>query len=271
MASPSIIETQLQLGDRIVPVNARINRRAKRLILRVDSITGIVHVTAPSKRALPDALKFAKERSLWIEKELGTGPTAHPFIEGGSCYYRGIPHEIIRDGGPRTPIRCTSLMGADNLDSSGNLDSSDILDSSGKVTGSTSSAKIYIGGEQEHLNRRLTDWLKHEAKRILTLKSDYYAERLNKKRGKIRIGDTRTRWGSCSQDGTLSYSWRLIMAPAHILDYVAAHECTHLVHLNHSPAYWRLLAELDVDAKTARQWFKIHGTRLFSYGITPPP
>ncbi|HBS33364.1 MAG TPA: M48 family peptidase, partial [Parvularcula sp.] len=87
-----------------------------------------------------------------------------------------------------------------------------------------------------------------------------------RRRGAISIRDTRSRWGSCARDGALSFSWRLIMAPPEILDYVAAHECAHLVHLNHSPAYWRLLRSLDVDVRAARDWFAANGQRLYAYG-----
>lgn len=237
-----LVQTEIDLGDRIVPVCARINRRARRLIVRVDSLTGTVHITAPSKRSLPDALKFARERASWIRAELLAGPKAQLFEAGGLCPYRGIAHVIVREGGARQPIRVRAGEGPEQ------------------------SPALIVGGEAAHLNRRLTDWLKRKARAVLIEKSDYYCNRLGVVRGKIRIGDTRSRWGSCSEDGVLSYSWRLILAPDEILNYVAAHECSHLVHLDHSPAYWRVLAGLDVDAKAARAWFRTRGAALFAYG-----
>ncbi len=236
------IESEIDLGGLIAPVKARINRRARRLIVRVDSLNGTVMITAPSKRSLPEAYRFARTRASWIKQELNNGPKARKFEEGGLCPFRGVDHIIRNIGSPRSRITVIN----DEL---------------------SNRAEIHVGGEAIHLNRRLTDWLKREARQELTRKSDFYSERLGVKRGKIRIGDTKSRWGSCSQDGTLSYSWRLILAPNYILDYVAAHECAHLVHLNHSPAYWKLLASLDVDAKAANTWFRNHGERLFAYGV----
>jgi len=238
-----VVESQIDLGDQVAPVRAKINRRARRLILRVDSLTGIVHITAPSKRSLPDAIKFAQERAGWISEELKAGPCAQMFAEGQVFPYRGEDCKIRKEGGARSLIRINPPEFPDRMQ------------------------ELVVGGDDAHVNRRVTDWLKREARRVLIQQSDYYSDRVGVKRGKIRIGDTRSRWGSCSEDGTLSYSWRLILAPPAILEYVAAHECAHLVHLNHSPAYWRLLASLDVDARRARNWFRDNGAGLFSWGV----
>ena len=248
MTTPPFLATEINLGDRFAPVEARINRRAKRLIVRVDSLSGIVHVTAPSKRAVPEALNFARERASWIRAELQAGPKAVPFAVGGLCPYRGKPHLITRDGGPRAPVRVIS---------------------SGVREPCDQRAQILVGGDDAHTNRRVCDWLKRQARLILTQRVEVYSARLNVRYSKIRIVDTRSRWGSCSEEGTLSFSWRLILAPDHILDYVAAHECAHLVHMNHSKAYWRLLASLDVDARASRDWFRQYGADLFGYGFQP--
>lgn len=248
MTIPPFLATQINLGDRFVPVEARINRRAKRLIVRVDSLSGVIHVTAPSKRAVPEALNFARERASWIREELQAGPQAVPFEIGGLCPYRGKPHMIIREGGPRAPVRLSLPRPCDAPEAMPSL---------------------LVGGDDSHTNRRVCDWLKRQARYILGERVETYCARLNVRHSKIRIVDTRSRWGSCSENGTLSFSWRLILAPDHILDYVAAHECAHLVHMNHSKAYWRLLASLDVDARASRIWFKRHGAELFAYGFQP--
>ncbi|MEL6112161.1 MAG: SprT family zinc-dependent metalloprotease [Pseudomonadota bacterium] len=240
--APDLI-TEIDLGDRSVPVEARINRRARRLIVKVDSLQGVVHLTAPSRRALADAVRFAQERRGWIREELAAGPKAHPFETGGLCPYAGVPHRIVADGGPRAPVRRLPQ------------------------TADGGPHRLVVGGEAAHVNRRVCDWLKREARRVLTDRAGFYAGELGRTHGRIRVNDTRSRWGSCSENGTLSFSWRLILAPPAILDYVAAHECAHLVHMNHSKAYWRVLAGLGVDAGAARQWFQHHGPRLFSYGV----
>jgi len=234
--APLAADAIIDLGDRTAPLTARVNRRARRLIVSVDSISGRVIVTAPSKRALGEALDFAKTRSRWIARKLDECAGARPFEDGVAFPLRGAMVTIALDGAARAPIR---------------------LDG----------ASLVVGGDSRHANRRIIDWLKAEARRALTDRADHYADALGRRRGPITIRDTRSRWGSCAPDGALSFSWRLILAPPDILDYVAAHECAHLVHLNHSPAYWRVLNGLGVDACAARDWFAAHGQGLHSWGV----
>lgn len=232
--SPPPYETTIDLGDRSAPLTARVNRRARRLIVKVDPVKGRVIVTAPSKRALNDAIDFARTRARWISDELDAGG-ARPFAPGESFPFRGAPVIVESAGRVRDGVRLVA-------------------------------DRLIAGGDPSHLNRRVTDWLKKEARSALTDRVDHYAALVGRRRGQITIRDTRSRWGSCARDGALSFSWRLIMAPPAILDYVAAHECAHLVHLNHSPAYWRLLKSLDVDARAARDWFSANGQSLYAYG-----
>lgn len=229
------LQTTIDLGDRTAPLTARINRRARRLIVTVDAASGRVFVTAPSKRALPEALAFARTRARWICAQLEFGQRATPFMDGTVFPFRGVPVAIVNQGGPRSAVR---------------------LDG----------ATLVAGGDPVHMNRRVTDWLKAQARKTLTERAEHYCERLGQKRGPIAIRDTRSRWGSCARDGALSFSWRLIFAPPEILDYVAAHECAHMVHLNHSPAYWRIVKSLGVDARSARDWFAAHGQSLYAHG-----
>ena len=233
--SHPLLPTTIDLGDRTAPLTARINRRARRLIVTVDAAAGRVFVTAPSKRALPEALDFARTRARWICAQLEEGRRATPFADGCVFPFRGAPVAIVNEGGPRSPVRLERDI-------------------------------VVAGGDPLHVNRRVTDWLRAEARKTLTERADHYCERLERKRGPITIRDTRSRWGSCARDGALSFSWRLIFAPPEILDYVAAHECAHLVHLNHSPAYWRVVRGLGVDARSARDWFAAHGRGLYAYG-----
>lgn len=229
------LPTTIDLGDRTAPLVARINRRARRLIVTVDSVAGRVIVTAPSRRALPEALDFARTRARWISRQLNEGRCAKPFRSGLSFPFRGSDITIFNEGGPRSAVRL-------------------------------SDRRLIVGGDEQHINRRTTEWLKAEARAVLTERADHFSDLLGRRRGPITIRDTRSRWGSCARNGALSFSWRLIIAPPEILDYVAAHECAHLVHLNHSPAYWRVLKGLGVDARAARDWFALHGQSLYAYG-----
>ncbi len=239
MSVNHITRTQINIGRRSVPLVARVNRRAKRLIVKVDPVAGEILVTAPSQRSVPEAIRFASDRQDWIASQLDDSLRAREFTEGMSIPFRGIHHTIVRSGGPRAPIR------VDN-------DPQPI---------------IGVGGDAAHVNRRIVDWMKREARIVLNERVDHYCSRLNKQRRMVRIRDTRTRWGSCTSDGVLSFSWRLIMAPPEMLDYVAAHECTHLIHMNHSPAFWRQVAALGIDARKASNWFDEKGGELFSYGV----
>jgi hypothetical protein len=229
-------EAAIDIGGRLVPMRLRVNRRARRLIVRVDP-SGRVLVTAPSQRAAGEAVAFARSRALWIREQLdAVGPL--PFADGVTIPFRGRPHKIIHRAGARG-VALASLDGEDAL---------------------------IVGGENAHLNRRVVDWLKREARLALAESVDRHIEAIGVPRRRIVIRDTTSRWGSCSSHGGLSFSWRLILAPPEILDYVAAHECAHLVHMDHSPRFWRLVQRLGVDAEASRCWFAAHGPALHRWG-----
>jgi predicted metal-dependent hydrolase len=121
-------------------------------------------------------------------------------------------------------------------------------------------------GAPEHLARRVTDFLKAEARREIALRTRAKAASLGKPVTAITIRDTKSRWGSCNSAGRIAFSWRLIMAPEFVLDYVVAHEVAHLAELNHGVRFWRLCASLtEADPKAARAWLKRHGPELHSY------
>ena len=90
---------------------------------------------------------------------------------------------------------------------------------------------------------------------------------LGKPHGRIAVRDTRSRWGSCSSKGTLSFSWRLVLAPPFVLDYLVAHEVAHLAHMNHSAAFWALARRLAPRMPEAELWLKVHGPVLHRYAL----
>ena len=234
---PTTIETQLRIGPRSAPATVKINKRARRMIVRVDQVTGRVLVTTPSRRSVPEAIAFARSRADWIAAQIEDGSGPMPFVPGEVVPYLGVDHMIEMSGGARSIVRIGPRR------------------------------TIQVGGDEAHCNRRVTDFLKKEARREITERVDYYANLVGRKRGVIRIRDMKSRWGSCSSEGAMSFSWRLILTPSEILDYVAAHECAHLAHLNHSRAFWRLVEKLDVDAEAARIWFEENGQSLFAWGV----
>lgn len=125
---------------------------------------------------------------------------------------------------------------------------------------------ILVAGQPEHLPRRVGDWFKREAKaRIEPLAGNLAAE-IDRRAGRITVRDTRSRWGSCAYSGNLSFSFRLVMAPEHVLRYVVAHEVAHLAEHNHSPAFWAVVERLDPAYETARAWLAAYGEDLHRYG-----
>lgn len=125
---------------------------------------------------------------------------------------------------------------------------------------------LVVRGREEHIGRRLQDWLKRQARADLSTASAHYAKQLGLKFRRLHIRDQATRWGSCTSNGTLSFSWRLVLAPPAILNYVAAHEIAHLEEMNHSAAFWALVEKIYPNMEEARQWLNQHGAELHRYG-----
>jgi predicted metal-dependent hydrolase len=125
---------------------------------------------------------------------------------------------------------------------------------------------IHVSGRAEHLSRRLHDWLRKRAREEILLRAGPMAERIGRDVTVLRLGDPRSRWGSCTSRGALAFSWRLILSPDEVLTYVVAHEVAHLAEMNHSPAFWRLVGDLTSHAGLAKAWLKHHGTELYRYG-----
>ncbi len=117
------------------------------------------------------------------------------------------------------------------------------------------------------MSRRVRDFLKKEAKRDLEAASKRAAQALGANLKRVSIRDQSSRWGSCSTTGVLSYSWRLILAPPYVLDYLAAHEAAHLIEMNHSRAFWRQVERICPDFKRAKAWLDAHGADLHRYGV----
>jgi hypothetical protein len=183
---------------------------------------------------------------MWIRYRLEDLPPRVPFGDGVVIPFRGQDHVIrhVREG--RGGVWCEDGV-------------------------------IYVSGHAEHIGRRVTDWLKAEAKRLLTPMVHMMAAVLGSKVARVSVRDTRSRWGSCSADGRLSFCWRLVLAPDAVLVYVAAHEVAHLKHLDHSRAFWRTLKDvlaayaggahiITSEPSSARQWLRRSGTALHSYG-----
>jgi predicted metal-dependent hydrolase len=246
----------LDIDGRTVPVTARHNPRARRIIVRVDLAAGSVQVTSPSRRGMANALKFAHEQREWIAERLEQVPPPVPFKSGARIPFRGKEH-LIRHIGTR---RAEALgVGETTRGPVWRVRSAD--------TGGL--PEIRVTGHPDFVQRRVTEWLKTQARLELNEKALGYAEMFDVRPSRITMRDQTSRWGSCSPSRALSFSWRLVMAPGHVLDYVAAHEVAHLRHMNHGPRFWALVREAIPNFEPAKNWLEIHGPGLHRYGADP--
>jgi predicted metal-dependent hydrolase len=126
--------------------------------------------------------------------------------------------------------------------------------------------EIWVRGEPAHLSRRVRYYLAGLARAELARRARPLADRLGRKIARISVRDTKSRWGSCSSSGNLSFSWRLIFAPEEVVVSVVAHEVAHLVEMNHGPRFWRLVDALAPDHDRQRRWLDRHRAELLAYG-----
>ncbi len=232
----------LRIDGKPVEVTVRLNPRARRLIVKVHPSTGEVSVVAPSRRGLDHALEFARSESSWIARRLSHVPEPVDLEPGASIPFRGEEHAIRP--APRGPAPVWIEPGA---------------------------RVIRISGQRDHAPRRLLDFLKREARRTLDARAQQFAQRVGVAPKRITVRDTASRWGSCSTTRALSFSWRLILAPAFVLDYVVAHEVAHLRHMNHGPRFWSLVRELVGDVDNPQAWLSKNGPLLHRYAPRSAP
>ncbi len=221
-------------------VRLRRHRQARRYTLRIQAATREVVLTMPLRGSLKEAKAFAQQHGAWIAARLGRLPEATPFANDTIVPLRGTPYRIVHRPNMRGTVWTETSADGEQL--------------------------LCVTGGAPHINRRITTYLKQEARRDLDAASRRYANEIGVKIKRITVRDQSSRWGSCSSTGALSYSWRLILAPPHVLDYLAAHEVAHLVEMNHSTRFWRLLAKLSPEMKRAKVWLDVHGTDLHRYG-----
>ncbi|MCP4393282.1 MAG: M48 family metallopeptidase [Alphaproteobacteria bacterium] len=225
---------RINIEGRDFPLDIKRNSKAKRCILRVNHIKQSIDLTIPKRYRTEKAVKFARSQILWIEKQIEQMPEKINFYDGITIPVAGRPTTITRAKHPQAGTK-------------------QIEDT------------IIISGHTEHFNRRTKDFLKKEAKRVFTNIANKMAEKMGKKIKKISVKDTHSRWGSCNSAGNISYSWRLILAPVHVMEYVIAHEVAHLAELNHSEAFWNQVGKLLPNYHKAKKWLKENGNSLHLY------
>lgn len=235
----------LRIDGQPIEVVMRLNPRARRLIVKVHPSTGEVTVVAPSRRALDHALEFARGETEWIARRLAHVPKQVTIDLGARILFRGDEYQIAGGESGSAPVWVEQ---AEHV--------------------------IRVSGLREHAPRRILDFLKREARRALDARAFEYAALIDAKPKRITVRDTASRWGSCSTTRALSFSWRLILAPPFVLDYVVAHEVAHLRHMNHGPRFWELVRRLVGDVDKPQIWLSRNGPHLHRYAPrtteTPP-
>jgi predicted metal-dependent hydrolase len=227
--------TNLDINGRKLPVRFIHNRRARRIILRVDTEADGALVTLPLRASQDEAIKLVRAKADWLLKRLDKRPPNINFEPGSVIPVRGQDCVIVHD-----PV--------------------------GRFGVNQSDGRICVSGTTPHIPRRVSDWLRKEAKQLLGESAHAMAAKVDRQVNRITVRNTKSRWGSCSAAGNLSFCWRLVMAPDWVIDYVVAHEVAHLVHMNHGPDFWTTVDGFGVDAKAARAWLNQNAERLHRIG-----
>ena len=220
-----------------------VNPRARRLSIRIDARAGEAVLIAPSERKLAEVVAFARTKADWMRERLAERPQGTPIQPGAVIDLFGKPTRLISTGG----------AGA------------------ARLTEDADGPLIASGGEGEAYARRVENLFKRVARDTLQTRTDVHLRTLGQDAGrgpvKMSIADPKSRWGSCSpHNRSIRYSWRVIMAPPAVIDYLAAHEVAHLVHADHSPAYWAVVQRLVGDHRPFRKWLRENGPALHAVG-----
>ncbi|GAB4540193.1 MAG: SprT family zinc-dependent metalloprotease [Roseibium sp.] len=231
---------EIDAGSRAVRIRLKANPRAQRYLLRLPADRSGPVLTVPRGGNLARAEHFARQHIDWLVARLEDRPDHVALLPGDIVPLRGEDHVIVPTGKLRGLVSAGSTEGG--------------------------FPALLVPGTEDHVPRKLTAWLKEQARVDLSQRAHLHAQTIGRKIAAISVRDTRSRWGSCAANGRLSFSWRLILAPPDILDYVAAHEVAHLREMNHSERFWRLCEELAPQTPDARLWLKENGRHLHGFG-----
>ncbi len=226
----------LEIGNRAMPLTIREHPRSTRITLRIEPGARRLSLTVPTGLSHEEIDDFLNRHQGWLLTKLARFPQEDAVLGSGSILMlRGIAHKIEHSG---------QLRGVT------------------EVVTACETPVLKVSGLEEHIGRRITAFLKKEARSDLELAVGRHAIHVQKPVKSIAIKDTRSRWGSCSWDGNLSFSWRIIMAPPFVIDYLAAHEVAHLDEMNHGPKFWALCRRLCSRTDEAKTWLRKHGSQL---------
>ena len=234
--SNNLSDALVDVEGEMVPVKIRRNPRARRISMRADAVKREIRITMPNYTPTSTAMDFVAKKQQWIATRLQSAPDATPISPGGEIAVEGEAHVIEWQADwPRRVGRSDGVL--------------------------------YVGGPETMVEGRILRWLKSEARQVYSEEIAHYCACAGETAPRLSLGDPRSRWGSCSSRGTISLSWRLIMAPASVRRSVVAHEVAHMRHMDHSRDFYAWLDTLyEGDRKAADRWLKMHGTGLQRVG-----
>ncbi|MGQ0676592.1 MAG: M48 family metallopeptidase [Rhodospirillales bacterium] len=239
-APARLLRVSPEAGGASIAVTLKRNPRARRLVLTVDPGDGAPKLAIPPHVSIGEAQAFLDSRVRWLERRLKALPPRTAFCDGATIPFLGgtltLSHAPgASSRGPRGATRREGDM-------------------------------LRIACDVRHLARRASDWLKRAAREELARRAGEKAALLGRPAPRVAIRDPRRQWGSCSAGGVLRLSWRLVLAPEEVLDYVVAHEVAHLVEMNHGRKFWAAVARLTPHMDAARAWLRRNGHGLLRYG-----
>jgi predicted metal-dependent hydrolase len=238
-AVPPAQERTHVVAGRTLPLRVVENTRARRLTLRIDA-GGSLRITVPPGIAPGEVDRFLDRHTGWIAERIAKLPERPQVRPGIKIPIRGKPHRIVHEPGGRGSAE------------TGTEDGEPVL---------------IVHGDRRHLPRRVADFLKREAKRDIEALVARHTATVGRRAKAVRFKDTTSRWGSCTSDGTLAFSWRIMMAPPMVIDYLVAHEVAHLKEMNHGPSFWKLCRELCPETDRCKAWLKRNGNALQAIGF----
>ena len=235
-----VLPERLTIGARALALTVTRNPRAKRMTLRITRDGSGVTVTVPPRVGDVHVADFIARHTDWLRLKIADYPDRANLAAGMKIPVFGQPHRIVRHDGLRGTTR---------------------------VLGGAEGPELHVTCPADRVGKRVADFLKLEARRAIEPLALDLARKTGKKARSIRFKDTSSRWGSCTSDGHLSFSWRIAMAPQKVVHYLVAHEVAHLTHMNHGPDFWALTADLCPDMEACKAWLKRNGSKLQSIGF----
>jgi predicted metal-dependent hydrolase len=229
-----------EVAGRSLPLRIVENDRATRLTLRIAAGGKGLRITVPPGISQREVDRFLERHTGWLEQRLSKLPDQPQVRPGIKVPVRGVPHLIIHEPGKRGMAEAAR---------------------------SEDGPVLIVHGDRRFLPRRVADFLKREARREIEDLVAKHTAAVGRRAKSVRFKDTTSRWGSCTSDGSLSFSWRIAMAPGTVIDYLVAHEVAHLIEMNHGPKFWKLCRELCPRTDEAKAWLKRNGSALQAIGF----